>query len=260
MLAVVAFAALVAAGATLFGAALGAEGHGHGDAGHAELTSAHAEQEGHVEPGGAEAVATEAERGAGNPVVKVVSAFLIAVGAAALVPLALLVIGRGDPGRAERSGAYWLRVIAALISAGAAAIHFAVISEHLRVWWAEGAFFVVAAAIQMLWALAVLLRPSRLLYAVGAAGNVFLAATWIVSRTMGVPLGPEAGEPEPVGFVDAMATTYELVAVAALVALLFRAARVAVERPAAALARISWVVGLLLVPLTALALLDLVQL
>jgi hypothetical protein len=250
-------AALVAAGAIAFGSALAAEGHGDAEPATHMEEATHAEEGGDVEAGGAEAAeAEEAEEG--NAVLKVVSAFFIAAGAAALVPLAVLSIRRPEPEAViERGGADSLRVIAALLTAGAAAIHFAVISEHLRVWWAEGAFFAVAAVIQLLWALAVVIRPTPLLYLVGIAGNAFLALTWVASRTMGVPLGPEAGEAEPIGFVDAMATTYEIVAVVTLLAVLFRAPT---ARASTALAPASWVVGLLLVPLTALALLDLVEL
>ena len=263
MLAVVAAAALVAGAATLFGTELAAEGHGHRDPAEADAhmeEKGHAEeQEGHVEPGGTEAAAAE-EGEEGNALVKVGSASLIALGAAALVPIAALAVRRRDPDEPGERRDDPLRFAAALLAAGAAAIHFAVISEHLRVWWAEGAFFVAAATVQLLWALAVVARPTRLLYAVGIAGNAFLVLTWVVSRTVGVPLGPEAGEAEPVGFVDATATAYEIVAIGALSALVLRAAPVGAPSAARVFGRLSWVTGLLLVPLTALALLDLVQL
>jgi hypothetical protein len=259
--AVVAFAALVAGGAAVFGAALAAEGDGHGDAEPAMHTEegAGGEEGTHVEPRGAEAAAAEQRNEEGNTGLKIAAALLIGAGAGAVVPLTLLAIGRGEREvLVQRGRADSLRVMAAALSAGAAAIHFAVISEHLRVWWAEGAFFIVAAGIQLLWALAVVIRPAPLLYLVGIAGNAFLALTWVASRTIGVPLGPEAGEPEPVGFIDATATAYEVVAVVALLVLVVRAAPI--PTMPVAITRFPVAVGILITPLTALALLDLVQL
>lgn len=60
---------------------------------------------------------------------------------------------------------------------------------------------------QLAWALlVVVLPPSSRLYLAGAAGNAVVAATWLVTRTTGLPLGPEAGEPEAVGIADTVAT------------------------------------------------------
>ena len=50
-------------------------------------------------------------------------------------------------------------------------------------------------------------------------------AVWAVSRTTGLPLGPEAGSPEPVGFADIGATLDELALVILAAALLLGRAR-----------------------------------
>ena len=47
--------------------------------------------------------------------------------------------------------------------------------------------------------------------ALGALGNAVVVATWVVSRTVGLPFGEFAGEVLPVGFADALATIPEAV-------------------------------------------------
>ena len=42
---------------------------------------------------------------------------------------------------------------------------------------------------------------------------MLIVVMWIFSRTVGVPLGPEAGEPERVGLPDAAATGLEVLLV-----------------------------------------------
>lgn len=46
-----------------------------------------------------------------------------------------------------------------------------------------------------------------------------IVGIWLVSRTAGLPLGPDAGEPEPIGLVDLVATIDQL-AIAMIVAVL----------------------------------------
>jgi hypothetical protein len=108
----------------------------------------------------------------------------------------------------------------ALLSLGAAGIHFAFIGVHLAEDWAHGAFFAIVAWAQLAWAAAIVLRPSRPLLRAGALGSGAVIATWVVSRTMGVPVGPDAGSPEPVALYDSLATVFELGIVAGSLALL----------------------------------------
>lgn len=110
-----------------------------------------------------------------------------------------------------------LVVIAAAASLGAAAIHFAVAGVHFTEWWGYGAFFVVIAWFQTLWAMAAVLRPSSALLAAGAAVNAGGAGLWLWTRTIGLPMGPLAGLVEPIGVLDALATALEVgIVVAAL--------------------------------------------
>ena len=103
--------------------------------------------------------------------------------------------------------------IAILCSAGAAAIHFAVLGEHFDESWLYGAFFAVVAWFQVVWALAVLREASPGLYWAGAAVNAAIIAIWAVTRTLGVPIGPASGEVEAVGVADVFATLFEVVIV-----------------------------------------------
>jgi hypothetical protein len=65
--------------------------------------------------------------------------------------------------------------------------------------------------------------PNRTVLLLGIAGNLAIVLLYLLTRTVGIPLfGPEAGEVEEVGFVDACATTSELGIVVALGALLLQ--------------------------------------
>jgi hypothetical protein len=98
----------------------------------------------------------------------------------------------------------------ALCSAGAATIHAVVCPEHFREYVAFGAFFAVAAALQGAWAVVALLRPTRALLVVGAAGNAAVILVWAVSRTAGLPIGPEVWQPEAISVLDVVAALLEV--------------------------------------------------
>lgn len=102
-----------------------------------------------------------------------------------------------------------MRVPLAVLSVVAAGIHGTVFPAHAREGVAIGAFFAAATLFQLGWALLVVTRPSRRVLLVGAAANAAIVAVWIVSRSVGVPLGPDAGHPEAIGFADTVTTTYE---------------------------------------------------
>ncbi|MGO4597809.1 hypothetical protein AB4091_09320 [Terrabacter sp. 2RAF25] len=102
---------------------------------------------------------------------------------------------------------------------GAAVIHVVVVPEHLTEWAAAGVFFIALAVAQLLAAVAALMRPGRLVWAsslVVAAGPIVL---WAVSRSVGLPLGPEPGVPEALGMSDLACAALEAAAVAFALAL-----------------------------------------
>jgi hypothetical protein len=80
------------------------------------------------------------------------------------------------------------------------------------------AFFVAVAAAQLVWGAVALARASRWWLALGAAGNLVVAAIWVVSRTVGVP-GVYGGITLPVRFPDGLATALEVVIVVGAAAL-----------------------------------------
>jgi hypothetical protein len=260
---VLALAALVIGSATLFGFEFAPEAHTHGaeEAEHAEGEEAeHAEGEEAEHAEGEEAEPAEADGAEDDgDAGEVTSAILIGFAGGALAPLSALLLrvrddvleAQGPVGMAASIPRALLVGLAAL-SVGAVTIHFAVIAQHLDEWWLTGTFFIIVALFQLAWGLLVLLRPRALVLLSGAVVNALVVATWIVSRTTGVPAGPEAGEAESVGFPDALATSFEGALIALAVVVLARH-QVRVPRPWAA-ARGTWLAGVIVASLTALAL------
>jgi hypothetical protein len=133
------------------------------------------------------------------------------------------------------AGAHLVAGAIALLSAGAGVIHLAVVPEHLEEWFAAGVFFIALGAFQIAWAPVVAFRPERWILLAGAVVNAGVVALWAVSRTTGLPVGPEAGEPEAIGLADGLATTLEALIVMGSMALMMarrRAERRTEEAPA----------------------------
>lgn len=109
-----------------------------------------------------------------------------------------------------------LAVIGAVLSLGAAGIHFGVIREHLEKEFAEGVFFLLVAWFQLGWAMAYMLRPTNTGRIVGVLANGGIAALWVASRSVGLPLGEQPWVALPVGMPDLLATSFEVVLVGLL--------------------------------------------
>lgn len=112
--------------------------------------------------------------------------------------------------------------VAGALSLAAALLHFWVMPEHVAEWWGYGAFFLVVAVAQTVFAF-ILLRGStepRLLW-VGVLGNLAIITLWAWTRTIGIPLvGPHAGEVEAIGAIDVASKISEALLIACLVVLL----------------------------------------
>jgi hypothetical protein len=148
----------------------------------------------------------------------VLAATVTAVVAIGIIPLTDR-LARGIPG----AGAGDVFVFgAALLSAGAATIHFAVAKVHFDEYTLFGVFFVGSGLAQLAWPLWLLLRRWRPLLLLGALGNALIVALWAVDRIWGLPLGPTPWEPDPVGFGDSATSAFEVVLVAVCIALLIR--------------------------------------
>jgi hypothetical protein len=141
----------------------------------------------------------------------VTASAVVAIVAVAIAPLTRLVGGVMTD---------TLLFTAALASAGAAAIHFAVIRMHFDEYTLYGAFFAVSGIAQLVWPVWLLLRRWEPLLVLGAVGNSAIVALWILDRVGAMPIGPDANEASPIGLGDSIASGFEvLIAVACMVAL-----------------------------------------
>lgn len=113
-----------------------------------------------------------------------------------------------------------LQIVAALASIGAAAVHFTVAADHWSAWWGYGAQFVVAAAFQLGWGVAAMMSRSHALLGVGATLQTVFIAAWVITRTLGQPIGPAAGVAEPVGAPGVLTVLMELTTIVAAVAII----------------------------------------
>jgi hypothetical protein len=121
----------------------------------------------------------------------------------------------------DRNPARVLSAIA-LASIAAGTIHISAAATLGRDSAQNLAFFAVVAAAQIAWGAIALARAPRWWLALGAVGNLIVLATWVVSRTVGLPVGEFAGVTLPVGFPDGLAATLEAVIVLGAAVLLVR--------------------------------------
>lgn len=110
----------------------------------------------------------------------------------------------------------------AVVSLATAGIHFAVMGDHFQEYVGFGIFFAVVAWFQSLWALAVVVSPTRSVLLTGAVVNALVVVVWLVSRTIGLPIGPDPGIAEPAAFLDVLSTVLEVVIVASIATVLVR--------------------------------------
>jgi hypothetical protein len=111
-------------------------------------------------------------------------------------------------------------------------VHAAAGPQHFSEWWGYGLFFFFAALAQAVYGLLLMTRGieakggweawRRRVYWAGIAGNAFLVLFWGLTRTVGIPLGPEAGEVEGIGALDLGAKVVELATIGVLASLLAR--------------------------------------
>ncbi|MDQ1509199.1 MAG: hypothetical protein QOG50_1043 [Actinomycetota bacterium] len=118
-------------------------------------------------------------------------------------------------------------LVLALLSAAGAAIHSAVSAEHFDEAFVYGAFFLVASTAQAGWAALIVYRPNRNLLVVGAVANSATIILWALTRTVGLPIGPQPWRAEPVGTFDLISTVLELAIVLGTATLVARTTRLA---------------------------------
>jgi hypothetical protein len=102
-----------------------------------------------------------------------------------------------------------IRWWAACASFGAGLIHLAVVSEHASEWWLYGVFFLVLGIVQLAWAVEVMDSDRLPVPRLFAAMNAAVVGLWLVTRTTGLPVGPEPWEAEAVGTADLVCSGLE---------------------------------------------------
>jgi hypothetical protein len=111
-------------------------------------------------------------------------------------------------------------LLLASLTWAAAIMHAAASAQHVAEWPLAAGFFGALAVAQLslgalLWA-----RANTATLIAGAAGSAAVVALWTVTRTAGLPFGPEAGHPESVGVLDVVAGADELLLAACAVPLM----------------------------------------
>jgi hypothetical protein len=101
--------------------------------------------------------------------------------------------------------------VAIVSSAAAAGVHAAVGPAHFSEKLVFGLFFAGSAMAQVLWSVAVVARPTRLLLELGVIGNVVAIVLWAQTRTVG--LGSLLPHAEAVGPWDLCCVAWEIATV-----------------------------------------------
>ena len=109
------------------------------------------------------------------------------------------------------------RCWASFASLGAGLVHLAVVQEHLAEWWLYGVFFAVVGAAQIGWGVAALARDRAPFLRTVVSGNLAVVALWAVTRTVGLPVGPEPWQAEAAGRADVLCALLEIAVAGALV-------------------------------------------
>ena len=115
------------------------------------------------------------------------------------------------------------RVAAAATLLGAAALHALAATEHAEHWLTASRFFIGLQLVQTWLALALLLNlRTRTAARMALVVSVATLSLWALSRTVGLPIGPDAGVAEPVARLDLGVAVLQTLTVAAALVLLGR--------------------------------------
>ena len=121
----------------------------------------------------------------------------------------MLIESGGGAGRGRRLPADTVPLTAGL-SLTAGLIHAVMSAGHFEEAFLFGCFFVAAAVFQITWGVALYRSDGRAWLRTGALVNLGVVLVWLLSRTVGLPIGPEPWTPESVGVVDVVVGVDEL--------------------------------------------------
>lgn len=110
----------------------------------------------------------------------------------------------------------------ALASLGAGTIHLALGPEHMATWSVLGYGFFASGVLQLFLGVSLFRTESRRPLALASASSLALIGVWLVSRTTGLPVGPQAGRAEAFGRADVLCIALEAVVGLGALALLLR--------------------------------------
>lgn len=113
-----------------------------------------------------------------------------------------------------------MRGAIAALALASGAIHFAMAPDHFGEYWLFGTFMVVSAWLQLWLAAAVVLRASKRAFQIGFLLQSSIVVLWIITRTSGIPVGPDHWTPESIAPVDALCTGFEAATAIGFLALL----------------------------------------
>ena len=187
--------------------------------------------------------------GAAHELIHWIAALVLVVGGAIFVALAVYQrVGaerlRRDPHVGEHAGGAGgpsiqpatdgvdrsIIIVVAGLSLGAAAIHLAAAPHHYAELGELGAGFVAAGIFQAAWARAALRATTRRTAWIGIVVNLAIVAAWVVSRSVGLPVGTGTLAPESIGLPDGASTIFELLIVAGLTVRLLGVDRAQIAR------------------------------
>jgi hypothetical protein len=129
-------------------------------------------------------------------------------------------------------------------------IHVQAAVDHIAEYWLYALFFIALASVQCIWGVALYRSPRPGMLVVGTVVSLAVVGLWLLSRTVGLPIGPDRARPEPLGLLDVIATADEI-GIAGLMVLLLHPPRTGTLAGGIGLLR---VLALFLIVLSSLAL------
>jgi hypothetical protein len=94
------------------------------------------------------------------------------------------------------------RALLGVFAIGAAVVHLVMVPAHAGEWMPEGIAFALTGWFQIAFAVTVVAKPTKRLLTVGLLANVAFIAAWAITRTAGMPFGPNSGIKETASLVD----------------------------------------------------------